>query len=260
MNNLFTVVGVEAKKAAKTKVPLITLIAVLFIPLVGALFMIILKNPEGAKNLGLISTKAELFAGTADWPTYLNLFSQSIAIGGVIIYSFIAAWVFGQEYIDKTITDLMVLPISRPVIVTAKVILITLWSFLYSLLALSIGVIVGFIINLPKFSTQFLWDGILSYMFISLLAIILAWAIAFIANISKSYFPAIGFAIFMIILAQIIAVLGWGEYFPWTVPALISQINGPSEVGLISYLIVLITGLLGVFGTILWWRHADHAY
>ena len=260
MNNIVTVVGVEAKKAAKTKVPLITLIAVLFIPLVGALFMIILKNPEGAKNLGLISTKAELFAGTADWPTYLNLFSQSIAIGGVIIYSFIAAWVFGQEYIDKTITDLMVLPVSRAVIVTAKLILITLWSFLYSLLALSIGIIVGFIINLPEFSTQLLWDGILNYMFISLLAVILAWAIAFIANISKSYFPAIGFAIFMIILAQIIAVLGWGEYFPWTVPALYSQIGGPAEIGLISYLIVLITGLLGVFGTILWWRHADHAY
>ena len=260
MNNIVTVVGVEAKKAAKTKVPLITLIAVLFIPLVGALFMIILKNPEGAKNLGLISTKAELFAGTADWPTYLNLFSQSIAIGGVIIYSFIAAWVFGQEYIDKTITDLMVLPVSRAVIVTAKLILITLWSFLYSLLALSIGIIVGFIINLPEFSTQLLWDGILNYMFISLLAVILAWAIAFIANISKSYFPAIGFAIFMIILAQIIAVLGWGEYFPWMVPALYSQIGGPAEIGLISYLIVLITGLLGVFGTILWWRHADHAY
>jgi ABC-2 type transport system permease protein len=260
MNNIVTVVGAEAKKAAKTKVPLITLIAVLFIPLVGALFMIILKNPEGAENLGLISTKAELFAGTADWPTYLNLFSQSIAIGGVIIFSFIAAWVFGQEYIDKTITDLMVLPVSRAVIVTAKLILITLWSFLYSLLALSIGIIVGFIINLPEFSTQLLWDGILNYMFISLLAIILAWAIAFIANISKSYFPAIGFAIFMIILAQIIAVLGWGEYFPWTVPALYSQIGRPAEIGLTSYLIVLVTGLLGVFGTILWWQHADHAY
>ncbi len=260
MNQPLNVLLIEAKKSLRTKVPLITLIAVLFIPLVGALFMIILKNPEEAKNLGIISTKAQLFAGTASWEVYLSLFSQAIAIGGIIIYSFIASWVFGQEYIDKTITDLLVLPTSRTVITTAKFALISLWSFLYSLLALFIGVVLGFMLKLPGFSSQLLWDGIYRYIVISLMAVLLSWAIALIANISKSYFPAIGFAIFMIILAQIIGVLGWGEYFPWSIPSIYSQITPNVHLGPVSYIIVLITGLVGLLGTIGWWRCADHAY
>jgi ABC-2 type transport system permease protein len=260
MNNFLNVILVEANKAKRTKVPLITLIAFLFIPFVGGLFMIILKNPEEIKSLGLISTKAQLFAATANWETYLNLFSQAIAIGGTIIYSFIAAWVFGQEYIDKTITDLLVLPTSRTMIVSAKFTLITLWCFLYSLLSLFTGIALGFIIKLPGFNNQLLLNGIYSYIIISLLAVLLAWAVAFIANISKSYFPAIGFAIFMIILAQIVGVLGWGKYFPWAIPVIYSQITGPAHLSLVSFLIVLITGFLGVLGTIGWWRYADHTY
>jgi ABC-2 type transport system permease protein len=260
MNQLLNVLLIEASKSKRTKVPLITLIAVLFISLAGALFMIILKNPEEAKNLGIISTKAQLFAGTASWAAYLNLFCQAIAIGGIIIYSFIASWVFGQEYIDKTITDLLVLPTSRTIIVSAKFILISLWSFLYSLLALSIGVIFGFILKLPGYSSQLLWDGIYRYIIISLLAVLLSWAIALIANICKSYFPAIGFAVFMIILAQIIGVLGWGEYFPWSIPSIYSQITLNAHLSPVSYFIVLITGLAGLLGTVGWWRYADHAY
>jgi ABC-2 type transport system permease protein len=260
MNQLLNVLLIEASKSKRTKVPLITLIAVLFISLAGALFMIILKNPEGAKNLGIISTKAQLLAGTASWIAYLNLFCQAIAIGGIIIYSFIASWVFGQEYIDKTITDLLVLPTSRTMIVLAKFILISLWSFLYSLLALFIGIVFGFLLKLPGYSSQLLWGGIYRYIIISLMAVLLSWAIAFVANISKSYFPAIGFAIFMIILAQIVGVLGWGEYFPWSIPSIYSQITLNVHLSPVSYFIVLITGLVGLWGTIGWWRFADHAY
>lgn len=260
MSPFLNVLLIEANKARRSKVPLITLIAFLFIPFVGAVFMIILKNPEQAKNLGLISAKAQLFAGTASWEVYLNLFSQAIAIGGIILYSFIAAWVFGQDYIDKTITDLLVLPTSRTVIAAAKFTLISLWSFLYSLLALLVGVVLGFVLKLPGFSSQLLWEGIGRYIIISFLAVLLSWVIAFIANISRSYFPAIGFAIFMIILAQIVSVLGWGEYFPWSIPALYSQISGSAQISLLGFLIVLFTGLLGVLGTLGWWHYADHAY
>jgi hypothetical protein len=35
--------------------------------------MIILKDPERARSMGLISAKAQLAAGVADWPTRLSL-------------------------------------------------------------------------------------------------------------------------------------------------------------------------------------------
>jgi len=240
--------------------PLITLLAFLLIPLAGTLFMVILKNPEKAKTLGIISTKAQLLTGgTVSWESFLNFFSQA-AIAGMVISSFIAAWVFGREYINKTLKDLLALPTSRTTIVVAKFALITFWSFMFSLLAPLAGIFLGLIIKLPGWSYQLLLDSISRFIVVSLLAILLAWVVAFIANIGKSYFPALGFLIFMMVLAQIAVVLGWGEYFPWAVPSLYSNVANSIKLGVVSYVIVVLTGLLGVLGTILWWRYADHTY
>jgi ABC-2 type transport system permease protein len=257
MNNLLNAILVEVKKARRSKVSLVTLLAFLLIPLAMTMFMIILKNPEKAKTLGIISTKAQLLtAGTASWKSFLDLMSQA-AIGGMVISSFIAAWVFGREYVDKTLKDLLALPTSRTTIVIAKFALISIWSFGFSLLAPLAGIVLGMIIKLPGWNYQLLIDSISRYIVVSLLAVLLAWVVAFIANIGKSYFPAIGFLLLMVVLAQIIQVMGWGEYFPWAIPALYSNTASPAHLGVVSYIIVVLTGLLGLLGTILWWRYAD---
>ncbi|MDP1808593.1 MAG: ABC transporter permease [Actinomycetota bacterium] len=260
MNNLLNAILVEAKKARRSKVSLVTLLAFLLIPLAMTLFMVILKNPEKAKTLGIVSTKAQLLtAGTASWESFLNLLSQS-AVGGMVISSFIAAWVFGREYINKTLKDLLALPTSRTTIVVAKFAIITFWSFTFSLLAPLAGIVLGLIIKLPGFSYHLLLGSISRFVVVTLMAILLSWAVALIANIGRSYFPALGFVVFMVFLAQIVQLLGWGEYFPWAIPALYSNVAAPTNLGAVSYVIVVLTGLLGVWGTVLWWRYADHAY
>lgn len=260
MNNLLNAIFVEVNKARRSKMPLLTLFAFLLIPLAGILFMLILQNPEKAKTLGIVSTKAQLLtAGTVSWKSFLDLISQA-GIASVVIASFIAAWVFGREYINKTLGELLALPTSRTTIVIAKFTLITFWSFVFSLAAPLVGIALGLIIKLPGWNQQLMLDSVVRFIVASLLAIPLAWSIAFIANIGKSYFPAIGFLIFMMVLAQIVQVMGWGEYFPWAVPGLYGNVANPIHLGAISYIIVVLTGLLGVLGTILWWRYADHAY
>ena len=72
-------------------------------PLVGGLFMLILKDPERARQLGLLGAKAQLAAGTADWPTFVGLISQAVAIGGAILFAFLFAWLFGREFADRTV-------------------------------------------------------------------------------------------------------------------------------------------------------------
>jgi len=53
-------------------------------------------------------------------------------------------------------------------------------------------------------------------------------------------------------LAQIIAVTGWGEFFPWSVPALYSGMAGPQyvQMGAISYVLVILVSLAGAAGTL----------
>jgi ABC-2 type transport system permease protein len=64
-----------------------------------------------------------------------------------------------------------------------------------------------------------------------------------------------------IVLAQIAAVLGWGDWFPWSVPALVSGMAGPkaAAVGRHSYLLVLLTFFAGLAATFIWWRSADQS-
>lgn len=259
MSNLLNALSNEILKARRSLVSWVTLAGCMIIPFAGGFLMLIAMHPEKARSLGILSTKAQLIGVTANWNFFFTLLVQAIAAGGMIIFSFIAAWVFGREYINKTLKDLLALPTSRTTIVTAKFVLITVWSFSFSILLLVVSLLMGWLMNIPGWSQQ-LWAGSITRFTVSaLMAIMLSWVVAFVANVGKSYFPAIGFLVFAVAFGQIAAVLGWGEFFPWAIPAIYSNTANPIHLGAISYFIVIITGLFGFAGTVLWWRFADHA-
>lgn len=260
MKKMITVVFVEAKKFFHSKVPLLTLSVLAIIPVMAGFFMFVLKDPNLAQNLGLISAKANLM-GTADWPSYFSLLAQAIAIGGMIVFGFVTAWIFGREYSDRTINDLLALPKSRSVIVIAKFIVAVLWCMVLSLFVLVFGLIVGKIVDIPLWSVDVMTQGISVFIVCSVLTSLLTPPVALFASIGRGYLSALGFMIFTLVLAQIIAFIGYGQYFPWAIPPLIAGITGDDGV-LISYLsinIVLLTSVLGTVGTLLWWRYADHS-
>ncbi|URJ45688.1 ABC transporter permease [Paenibacillus polymyxa] len=63
-------------------------------------------------------------AGSINWKMYLTELLDSLAPLGLIGYTFIAAWVFGREFSDKTIKDLLAKPVSRSKIVLSKFLVI----------------------------------------------------------------------------------------------------------------------------------------
>jgi len=83
--------------------------------------------------------------------------------------------------------------------------------------------------------------------------------VAFIAGYGRGIIAPIAFVIFMLIMAQFVALVGWGPYFPWAIPGVISVPEGTEGMEIVfgSYVIVLITSLIGYFGTIAWWKYAD---
>lgn len=89
------------------------------------------------------------------------------------------------------------------------------------------------------------------------LSIALVPPIAFFASAGHGYLPPIGIVILAMFLAQVIAVTGRGEYFPWAIPALYSQ---GENLGTGSYLIVILTGVAGIAGTFAWWELADQTH
>jgi len=54
MNNLLQAIWVEFLKARRSKMPLFTALGFAMVPLGGGFFMIVLKDPDMARRVGLI--------------------------------------------------------------------------------------------------------------------------------------------------------------------------------------------------------------
>src|SRR5512143_1456111 len=156
MNNFSSALWTETLKMIRSKVPLFTAIGFCIAPLAGGLFMIILKDPAAARSLGLITTKAQMLTGTADWPSYFGFLAQAVAAGGMILFSIITIWVFGREFSDHTVKELLALPTPREAIIAAKFVVIAVWSFVSTLIIFAVGLVVGKLVVIPGWSEQLL--------------------------------------------------------------------------------------------------------
>jgi ABC-2 type transport system permease protein len=261
MNNFFAALFAETLKLRRSKVPLFTALGFSMMPLAGGLFMIILKDPVAARSMGLISTKAQLTMGTADWPAFFGLLAQAVAAGGMILFAIITIWVFGREFSDRTAKELLALPTSRETIVTAKFIVIVVWAFAITLLIFGIGLMVGSLVVIPGWSTELLRTAFINILGAAMLTIPLMSFVALLASVGRGYLPPFGWTIFTLVLANIAAIMGWGDWFPWAVPGIFSGAAGPRTemLGLHSYVIVILASIIGLAATFWWWRNADQA-
>ncbi len=139
MNAFLAAFWAETLKARRSRLALGITAAFLILPLVGGLFMVILKDPEQARAMGLISMKAQLAGGVADWPTFFSILLQGTAVGGVMLFSFVTAWVFGREFSDHTVKELLAIPAPRWSIVAAKFVWTGLWIAGLTLLSFAVA-------------------------------------------------------------------------------------------------------------------------
>ena len=261
MNDLMNAVWIELRKATRSRMPLFTALGFLLLPLGGAFLMFVVKYPTFAQKVGLISSKANLLGRSADWPSYLGLLAQMVAAVGLLFFSLMMSWVFGREFADGTLKDLLAVPVSRVTILVAKFIVVTLWSVAATVMFIIVGLGLGAVIGLPEGTSGLLLQGITTLVITACLVIIDVFPVAFFASVGRGYLLPMGVVIVTLILANLVFIAGWGSYFPWSVPGLYTQAMGSQNAQLepISYLIVIITGLAGLVGTCLWWNFADQS-
>ncbi len=256
MKILSDMIWIELRKAIRSKMPLWTALGSLFMPLGIAFLIFVSKNPEISQELGLVSAKANLIAYAAtDWQTYLGLFGEVIAAGGFILFVLIVSWIFGREFVDGTLKDMLAVPVQRSSILLAKYVVAAIWSVALTLIIFIVGLVMGVVIKLPGGSISVFLHGGVLVAITALLAIAVTLPLAFFASAGRGYLLPIGLAVLILMMTNLVAIVGWGEFFPWAVPGLYAQ--GKSSLTAISYWIVFLTGLAGMIGTYLWWKFAD---
>src|SRR5699024_1567256 len=159
--------------------------------LMAGFFMFVLKDPELAKRSGLLGAKAQI-AGEANWPSYISIHAQMIAVGGLLVFGFVTSWIFGREYADNTAKDRLALPYSRVVIVMAKFVASVITNIVLSAYIVCLGILFGFLIGLPQFSFETLTNGLFLVLIVTILTIALSTPVAFFASYGGGYLAPLG--------------------------------------------------------------------
>ncbi|AHM60333.1 bacitracin ABC transporter permease protein [Flammeovirgaceae bacterium 311] len=238
----------------------VTFVAFGLAPLMGGVFMLIMRNPDAIAKASALNTKAQMIGFTADWNSYFGILSQALGVGGVLVFGFVASWIFGREYSEGTTKDLLALPTSRTRIIHAKFMVYAAWCFALVLSNLLIGFAIGSLLQLTATDYGAVAAHLKDYFTTAALTLLLGTPIAFFAIWGKGYLAPLGFVALALVLSQIVAATGYGYYFPWSVPGLFSGAGGEykDQLDVLSYAILLLTAIAGYFATIAYWKYADH--
>lgn len=254
------VFAAEIVKLRRSKITWLSWLAFSIMPLVGGLFMWIIKEPLRAAELGLLGKKAQFAGVTADWSSYFGLLLQTTGIGGMILVSVIAAYVFGREYSDGTAKNLLTLPVGRHWFVAAKLTVVLVWFGALTVSLIAEGFVVCWLLGLPGYSSELAVTSVGNILLAALVAWMLVPVVAWIATLGRGYLAPLGFTIFMLVLGNVFGATGWGKWFPWSIVPLFAGVAGPRVETLASgsLVVLALTFVAGVAATVWQLRHADN--
>ena len=251
----------EFLKLRRSKVTWFTFAALSIGPLAIALMMWIVREPGRAAQLGLLGTKANLSGLTATWPAYFSMLTLMVGIGGMLLLSFIVAYIFGREYAEGTAKNLLALPVGRHWFVLAKFVVAAVWWAMLVVAALAEAFALGAALALPGFSATLAVRAVHDALLAAAIAYLLAPVVAWIATLGRGYLPPLGFALAMLALGDVFSHTGWAAWFPWSIVPLFIGAIGQRVTTLApsSLVVVALTFLAGIAATIAQLRWADNA-
>lgn len=250
----------EMLKVRRSVVPWVTVAAFTVAGLVGGFFMFVLQNPDRARSLGLLGAKAQFAGRTADWAGYFAFTAQIAAVGGLLVFGLVVIWLFGREFSDGTAKDLLALPTSRAAVVAAKLLVALGWCLLLTAQLVVLSLLFGTLLGLPGWSADTVVRGFGTVFATTLLTVALTTTYGLAASLGQGYLAAVAAMFVSLFAAQVIAALGFGAWFPWSVPSMLSGVAGPEQAGpgALSIAGVVVVGVAASAATVLWWERADH--
>ena len=250
----------EMLKVRRSVVPWVTVAAFTVAGVVGGFFMFVLQNPDRARSLGLLGAKAQFAGGTADWAGYFAFTAQIAAVGGLLVFGLVVIWLFGREFSDGTAKDLLALPTSRAAVVAAKLLVALGWCLLLAAQLVVLSLVLGSLLGLPGWSADVVVSGVGTVLATTVLTVLLTTTYGLAASLGRGYLAAVAAMFVSLFAAQVIAALGFGAWFPWSVPSLLSGVAGPEQAGPgpLSIAGVVVVGAAASAATVFWWERADH--
>jgi ABC-2 type transport system permease protein len=246
--NLAPALAVEARKAASARVVISTtiLLAVGIALLAGVATLAAASgNPAMAAKLGPM-------AAQRGWAGLLATVSQIAAAGGLLAFGVVLSWLLGREFADGTITGLFALPVSRPALALAKLLVYLVWTVGVALLLVLVVAVLGLVTGAGAPDGP-AWAGLARLLVLTVLTGLLAVPAGWAATLGRGLLPGIATTVGLIALAQVAVVAGAGGWFPLAAPALWALLPGSVSIGQLA-LVPLVPFGFGLLTLAAWHR------
>jgi len=259
-NQMNAALWMEIQKLRKAKIFPATIYFFAFIGIMMGFILYLTMHPEIAGRSATMQMKTS-FISIVNWNAYYELLMQVAVTIMVIGSGVISSWVFGREFSDRTVKDLLALPVSRSSIVYSKLIVLLFWSLLLSLVILIAAMLTGFVIKIPDWNPEAFWPFFENYFLAAFMNILLITPVALVASAGRGYILPISYVILTMIFSQllIVGLPSISYWIPWLLPAVLSGVAkslSPTP-GFMSYLLYAIVVIGSLAGTIIWWNRAD---
>lgn len=227
-------------------------------PLMLGLMMSVLLHPDLGRRMGLLTAKAQMTIGAANWPTYLTL-TATLFAAGLIVLAVVHAFVFGREYADGTAKDMLILPVHRATILAAKLAVAALWFLAMAVVDYALALVVGLLIGLPGFDAALLADNARTVAMLLLQVLLAGAACAWLAIVSRGYIAPIGIGVLLLLVGDLFAHTGWGPWIPWSIVLMTAgAAPGAASVGAPSMAILVAFFLAAAVASYLGMERSDN--
>jgi ABC-type transport system involved in multi-copper enzyme maturation permease subunit len=186
------------------------------------------------------------------------LLGQILTVVMVLATGFVAAWLFGREWADKTIGSLFALPISRTSIAWAKVAVAAGWVLACVTFAVGVATIAIAVATDGGIDAS-VWRALgldwVAGTIMGLLGIPFGW----VAVVTRGYLGALGGIIGVTAVSQILAGIGVGRWVPYVAPAVWAGAGGDEAsagVGAVHLAWALAFAAVGVWAAVRAFAHA----
>ena len=248
----------ELLKLKRARITWIVAAVYLFAPLMLGLMMVVLMHPDVGRSMGLLTAKAQLTIGVANWTTYLTTIAALIA-GGLIVLAVVEAFVFGREYAEATAKNLLTLPVGRATLVAAKLAVSAVWFVAMAAVVYAVALAIGFAIGLPGYQGALLASSAGTVAMLVLQVLLAGAAGAWLAVVGRGYLAPIGVTVLLLLIGNLFAHTGWGPWIPWSIVLMTAgTVPGGAPIGAASMAILVIFFVVAAFATYLAMDRSDN--
>lgn len=153
------------------------------------------------------------------WEAFMRLAPQMMATWwGVMLFGLAASYMFGREFTEGAAKNMLTLPVRRETFIAAKFVVLAIWVMGLAAVAVALQAASAAALRLPGFSWHHVWTAATHSFEVAGLIYLTLPVVAALATLARGYFPPMMFSGLMATAAFMIGAIGWGPWFPWSMP------------------------------------------